>query len=71
MMRDGFYEDDEPLEKIEAAFERGTKRMTGPPARVVPVAFSCNEQLRIQGLKGASTTIAAAVTRTHPGERSA
>jgi hypothetical protein len=28
---DAFYEDDEPVEKIRAAFERGTKGTTGPP----------------------------------------
>jgi hypothetical protein len=28
-----FYEDDEPIEKITAAFERGVKGVTAPPSR--------------------------------------
>lgn len=60
----GFYEDDEPLEKIEAAFDRGEKRMTTRPATAVPVAFSCNERLQLRGDQGTSTTVAAVVTRT-------
>ena len=60
----GFYEDDEPLEKIEAAFERGVKRMTARPAKAPPVAFSCNERLQLQGTQETSTTVAAVVTRT-------
>lgn len=60
----GFYEDDEPLEKIEAAFERGVKRMTARPAKAAPVAFSRNERLQLQGAQGASVTVAAVVTRT-------
>jgi hypothetical protein len=58
----GFYEDDEPLEKIEAAFERGVKRMTVRPAKNEPVAFSCNQQLILQGR--ATSTVAAVVTST-------
>ena len=60
----GFYEDDEPLEKIEAAFERGFKRMTVRPDRAAPVAFSCNEHLVLLAADRASTTVAAPVTRT-------
>lgn len=60
----GFYEDDEPLEKIEAAFERGVKRMTARPAAVAPVAFSRNERLLLRGDQGTSTTVAAVITRT-------
>ena len=62
----GFYEDDEPLEKIEAAFDRGVKRMTTRPAAAEPVAFSCNERLQLQSDQVASTTVAAIVTRTGP-----
>ncbi len=60
----GFYEDDEPLEKIEAAFERGVKRMTARPVEPVAVAFSCNERLHLQGVEATGTTVAAVVTRT-------
>ena len=61
----GFYEDDEPLEEIEAAFERGVKRITARPERDgVPVAFSRNERLDLPAGGPASVTIAAIVTRT-------
>ncbi len=60
----GFYEDDEPLEKIEAAFERGVKRITTRPADHAPVAFSCNQRLHGPTGGNPSATIAAAVTRT-------
>ena len=60
----GFYEDDEPLEKIEAAFERGAKRRTARPPAAAPVAFSCNERLHLQGVQITSATVAAVVTRT-------
>lgn len=30
---DGFYEDDEPVEKIIGAFDRGTKALTEAPPR--------------------------------------
>jgi hypothetical protein len=32
-MSNDFYEEDEPLEKIEAIFERGRKVLTAPPSR--------------------------------------
>jgi hypothetical protein len=60
----GFYEDDEPQEKIEAAFERGAKKLTARPAKNAPVAFSRNERLVLRGTDVVSGTVAAVVTRT-------
>jgi hypothetical protein len=41
---DSFYEDDEPVEEILAAFERGEKGVTKRPPR------GYNETLRVPGL---------------------
>lgn len=40
----GFYEDDEPVEKIAAAFQRGEKHLTRAPRR------GQTEYLRLRGL---------------------
>jgi hypothetical protein len=45
MDSDDFYEDDEPLEEIVAAFERGEKGLTAPPPR------GFNETLTVPGLR--------------------
>ena len=37
---DDFYEEDEPLEMIEAAFERGEKVFTAPPG-AEPIGWHC------------------------------
>lgn len=60
----GFYEDDEPQEKIEAAFERGSKRLTQRPAPVPPVAFSQNKRLALRAADDVTETVAAVVTST-------
>lgn len=46
----GFYEDDEPVEKVTAAFERGDKGVTRPPRRGV------NERVTLPGAPILTTT---------------
>lgn len=57
-----FYEEDEPLAKIVAAFERGTKRLTRRPALQPAVAFSKNERLVLHGRDSSTNTVAAVIT---------
>jgi hypothetical protein len=45
MDSDDFYEDDEPVEEIMAAFERGEKGVTAPPSHGV------NETIIVPGLR--------------------
>jgi hypothetical protein len=45
MDADDFYEDDEPVEKIMAAFERGEKGVTASPSRGI------NETVMVPGLR--------------------
>lgn len=47
---DDFYEEDEPLEKIVAAFERGEKGVTRPPDRAAAESFQ-GDDLSIEQLR--------------------
>ncbi|MFI6508468.1 hypothetical protein ACIBCT_12755 [Streptosporangium sp. NPDC050855] len=55
-----FYEDDEPVEKIVAAFERGEKRVTKHPSR------GFNAHITLAGVPsfGETSTAGVAVTRS-------
>lgn len=44
---DDFYEDDEPIEKIKAAFERGKKVVTAPPADREPLCSACGKPIPV------------------------
>ena len=46
--RGEFYEDDEPIEKLEAAFERGTKAVSVPSA---DQARGWNTYIMVTGVK--------------------
>ncbi|MFB9882970.1 hypothetical protein ACFFMN_34065 [Planobispora siamensis] len=59
MNANDFYEDDEPVEKIVAAFERGEKRLTKQPTR------GFNEHLNLAGTTSVGETSPAGYTVTH------
>lgn len=58
-----FFEDDEPLDKIEAAFDSGTRRLTGRSDQE-PVDNGSNFAVPITGDVGTWTV--AATVRKHP-----
>ena len=47
-----FYEDDEPVEDVIAAFERGRKVLTAPPSRAQTIYLDSNGNQ----VRGTSTT---------------
>lgn len=58
-----FFEDDDPLDEIEAAFDSGTHGLTGRPDRE-PVDNGTNFVVPIIGYVGTRTV--AATVRKHP-----